>query len=218
MTMPIRRGAGRALLAALLPLAAACANGTDAELGGEYVGHLDSPFSVEGGALIELTSADLREVWAPGRIMVARGTSERTVRVLLLNPPRNLNGGPIAFRVRMANGAVPPRATVIAATSPVNLPRDFVGGYTVQFNQPQPALSGSGSLTPLPQTSPATPFISFARAVAPFFPGGLPLTPPEVTRIDGAAGNGNRVYDIGDLRGFLAQYASEIPPETRWTR
>jgi hypothetical protein len=217
MTMRIRPGAARALLAALLPLAASCADGTGTELGGEYVGRLDSPFSVEGGTLIELTSADLREVWAPGRIMVARGTSERTVRVLLLNPPRNLNGGPIAFRVRMANGAVPPRATVLAVSSPLNLPRAFVGGYTVRFDQPQPDPAASAALAPLAQTTPV-PFIPFARAVAPYFPGGLPLTPPEVTRIDGSAGNGNRVYDIGDLRGYLAQFASEIPPETRWTR
>lgn len=218
MTMRIRRTAVRALLSTLLPAAAGCVDVTEPRLGGEYLGQLDSPFNIEGAALIELTSADIREIWSPGRIMVARGTSERTVRVLLINPPHNLNGGPISFRVRMAEGAIPPRVTVIAAAGPTNRPRDFVSGYAVRFSQVQPAASGSASVAPVNQTTPPPPPVSFARAVAPFFPGGLPLTPPEITRLDGGAGNGNRAYDLGDLRGYLAQFPSEIPPETRWTR
>lgn len=218
MTMRIRPNLSRALAAALPLFAGACLDITQPRLGGEYVGQLDSPFNVEGAALIELTSADLREVSAPGRIMVARGTSERTVRVLLINPPANLNGGPISFRVRMANGAVPPRAEVIAATSPINLPRSFVSGYTVRWNQAAPASSASAALGPVSQQNPTPPPVPFARAVAPFFPGGLPLTPPEVVRLDGAAGNGNRVYDLGDLRGYLGQFPGEIPAESVWSR
>lgn len=217
MTMRISPLPVRALLTALLLAGAGCVEVTEPRLGGEYLGQLDSPFSIEGAAIIELTSADIREIRAPGRIMVARGTSERTVRVLLINPPGNQNGGPIAFRVRMASGAVPPRATVIAASSPINMPR-VVGGYFVRFNQAQPEPSGSAALAPGTQANPPQAPVSFARAVAPFFPGGLPLTPPEVMRLDGAAGNGNRVYDLGDLRGYLAQFPREIPPETVWSR
>lgn len=214
MTLRIR-------LAALLPallLAAACVDVvTEPALGGEYVGSLDSPFSVEGAAIVEITSADLREIRSPGRIMVARGTSERTVRVLLVNPPRNLAGGPITFRVRMANGAVPPRAVVIAASGPTNSPRDFVGGYAVRWSQTEPAASASAGVAPVNQTGPPVAPVPFLRAVAPFFPGGLPLTPPEVVRLDGA-GNSNLIYDLGDLRGYLAQHPGEIPGEAVWSR
>ncbi|HEX6370757.1 MAG TPA: hypothetical protein VF006_17705 [Longimicrobium sp.] len=218
--MRIRSTPVRALLPALLLAAAACVDVTEPQLGGEYVGSLDSPFSVEGAAIVEITSADLREIRSPGRIMVARGTSERTVRILLMNPPRNLNGGPITFRVRMAGGAVPPTAVVIAASGPTNNPRDFVGGYAVRWSQTAPAASASASAgpDPLDQVAPPVAPVSFLRAVAPFFPGGLPLAPPEVTRLDGAAGNMNRVYDLGDLRGYLAQFPGEIPPETVWSR
>ena len=215
MTMRILRPARAALLPALLMAAASCVPSTEPVLGGEYLGSLDSPFNAEGAALLELTAADLREVSSPGRILVARGTTERTVRILVMNPPQNFSGGPITFRVRMADGAVPPAATVLQVSGPINQLRDFVGGYRVNFTRLDP--EPSAQRAPLQQTGPVAP-IPLARMVAPFFPGGLGLTPPEVIAVDGAAGNGNRVYDLGDLRGYLVQYPREIPPPFVWSR
>jgi hypothetical protein len=215
-TMRIRRLARAALLPALLAAACTPDRGTQPSIGGEYLGELDSPFSAEGAALIELTSPDVREISAPGRILVARGATERTTRILVVNPPNLLTGGPITFRVRMAEGAVPPVARVLQVSGPVNQVRDFVNGYQVNFRRVESG--GGATYTPPRQTNPPSPPFPFARAVAPFFPDGAPLTPPEVTLVDGGAGNGNRVYDLGDLRGYLAQYPAEIPPQTSWTR
>ena len=216
MTMNFR--IARPARAALLLLAAgACVRGTEPVIGGEYLGQLDSPFSAEGAALLELTSPDLREISAPGRVLTVRGVTERTTRILVMNPPNNLAGGPITFRVRMADGAVPPAATVIQVSGPVNQLRDFAGGYRVNFTRLQPGEPIHVQPPPVTGTPPVAP-VPFARAVAPFFPGGTPLTPPEVTALDGAAGNGNRMYDLGDLRGYLAQYPREIPAPTVWSR
>lgn len=215
-TIRIRRLARAALLPAVLAAACTPDRGTQPTIGGEYLGQLDSPFSSEGAAVIELTSADVREIRAPGRILVARGVTERTTRFIVINPPHLLAGGPITFRVRMAEGAVPPIATVLQVSGPINQPRDFVNGYQVIFSRVDP--EASSGYAPPRVTNPPSPPVSFARAVAPFFPGGTPLTPPEVTVVDGAAGNGNRVYDLGDLRGYLAQYPAQIPPPAAWSR
>lgn len=212
--MRITRSIRRALLPVLALLAAGCQDAAGPQLGGEYLGAVDSPYGAEGAVLVELVSPDIREVWAPGRIMIARAVSERTLRILVMNPPRNLQGGPITFRVRMATGAVPPRAEVIQATSPVNYLRDFTGGYAVRFNQV--AEEGAVPVTP-PTSGGPTPPIAFDRLVAPFFPGGLGLHPQERTLMD-QAGNSNRLYDIGDLRGYLMVYPSAIPAPTVWSR
>lgn len=204
----------RAVLAALLLAAAGCHEVTEPVLGGEYLGSLDSPFSVEGVALIEVTHADLRSVSAPGRILVARGVTERTVRLLIMNPPRVQTGGPITFVVRMADGAAPPHAEVLAAAGADNRPRDFTGGYGVRFTR----LEGE------PFTPPATPVqpgpaaqVPFARLVAPFFPGGRPLELEDQQHVD-RRGNGNAVFDLGDVRGYLFWHPSEIPAPAVWTR
>ena len=166
-----RRG-GRWILPALLVLAAGCHAATEPELGGEYRGSLDSPFSVEGTALIELTHPDLRSISAPGRILVVGGVTERTVRVLLVNPPRNPNGGPITFIVRMSSGAAPPRAEVLAVAGPDNRARDFAGGYAVRFTR----LEEEVFVPPVPPPASGPPArVSLARLVAPFFPGGRAL-------------------------------------------
>lgn len=212
----IRRMARAALLPILLLAACTPDRGTQPSIGGDYLGELDSPFSSEGAAVIELTSADLREVSAPGRILVARGVTERTTRIIVINPPHLLTGGPITFRVRMAEGALPPIPTVVQVSGPINQVRDFVGSYQVHFRRVEQG-AGPGYVPPRPSNPPPPP-ISFARASAPFFPGGTPLTAPEVTAVDGAAGNGNRAYDLGDFRGYLGHYPAEIPTQTAWTR
>ncbi|MBW3572388.1 MAG: hypothetical protein KY467_14900 [Gemmatimonadetes bacterium] len=205
----------RLAVAALAPCAAACDTGTEPVLGGEYLGMLDSPFAAEGAALIEITHPDIREVSAPGRILVAQGTTERTVRLMLLNPPRNQNGGPIAFVVRMAPGARPPEAEVLAVAAPNNLARGFVGAYAVRFTRLGPDEGRSPPL-PAPPAGPPPP-VSWARLVAPFFPGGKRLEPEEEIRVD-RAGNGNQVLDLGDVRGYTHAYPGVTPPQTTWSR
>lgn len=203
---------GRALPALLL--AAGCTAGTEPRMGGEYVGSLDSPFSVEGAALIELTHPDLRSISTPGRSLVVRGVTERTVRVLILNPPRDQNGGPITFVVRMADGAAPPHAEVLAVSGPLNQARDFVGGYAVRFARRE----GSTYTPPAaPAQSGPAARVPFARLVAPFFPGGMPLEPEEAVHVD-QRGNRNTVFDFGDVRGYLYFYPWELPASSTWTR
>lgn len=213
--MHIRPLPRRLAAAALLLAAAACDTGTGPELGGEYLGMLDSPFGAEGAALIEISHPDIRSVSAPGRIMVAQGITERTVRVMLLNPPRNQNGGPITFVVRMASGARPPDGVVMAVASPNHRAREFVGGYAVRFTRLEPD-TGPPLVVPAPPTGPPPP-VSWARLVAPFFPGGLALEPEEAVRVD-RVGNGNKVLDLGDLRGYLYTYPGVTPPPTIWSR
>jgi hypothetical protein len=201
--------------ARLLPvlLLAACHGGTEPDLGGEYLGSLDSPFSTEGAALIELTSEDLRAISAPGRVLMVKGVTERTVRILVMNPPRTFVGGPINFVVRMTDGAVPPVAEVLAVSSSDNLPRDFTGGYAVRFTRHAPP--GATPVVP-PATGPAAR-VPLVRLVAPFFPGGRPLDPEEGVHVD-LYGNRNGIFDFGDVRGYLFYHPDEIPPPLIWSR
>lgn len=199
---------------AALLLLAACSESTAPRLGGEYLGRLDSPFSIEGSALVEITHADLLSVSAPGRVLIARGVTGETVRLLILNPPRNPAGGPITFVVRVAEGAAPPVAEVLAVAGPDNRARDFMGGYAVRFTRHE--ADGGAPPELHPGTGPRGP-VSLERLVAPFFPGGPPLEPEERVRVD-ALGNGNRAFDLGDVRGYLAVYPAEIPPPGPWTR
>jgi hypothetical protein len=211
--MHITRSIPRA--ARLLPalLLAACHAGTEPELGGEYLASLDSPFSTEGAALVELTSEDLRAISAPGRILMVRGVTERTVRVLVMNPPRTFVGGPINFVVRMADGAVPPRADVLTVSAPDNLPRDFTGGYAVRFTR-YDAASGTPAVPPQAGPGGRVPLV---RLVAPFFPGGRALDPEEALHVD-QYGNGNGIFDFGDVRGYLNYFPGDIPPPLVWSR
>jgi hypothetical protein len=209
ITRPIARAA-RLLPALLL---AACHAGTEPELGGEYLASLDSPFSVEGAALIELTSADLRSISAPGRVLLVRGVTERTVRVLVMNPPRTFSGGPINLVVRVTDGAMPPVAEVLAVSGANDLPRDFTGGYAVRFTRHEPT-GAPPVFTPPPGPGGRVPLV---RLVAPFFPGGNPLDPEEQLHVD-LYGNSNGAFDFGDLRAYLFYHPGEIPPPLVWSR
>jgi hypothetical protein len=201
--------------ALLLAAVAACEAGTEPALGGEYVASLDSPFSVEGGALIEITHPDVRSISAPGRILVARGVTERTVRVLVLNPPRNTSGGPVSFIVRMAGDAGPPRAEVLQGAGPQNQDRAFPGTYSVRFNR---HVDDGYALPPIAPGTGLPPQVGpLARLVAPFFPGGAALYPEEILHVD-IRGNGNQIYDIGDVRGYLFFHPQLIPTSSEWTR
>ncbi|HLM69563.1 MAG TPA: hypothetical protein VK358_18620, partial [Longimicrobium sp.] len=152
---------------------------------------------------------------APGRILVARGVTERTVRVLILNPPRNQSGGPISFVVRMAGGAGPPRAEVLAVAGPQNQDRAFPGTFGVRFNRRE---DDGYALPPIPPSTGLPAAVGpLARLVAPFFPGGAALYPEEIRHVD-IRGNGNQVYDIGDVRGYLWFHPQLIPTSSEWTR
>lgn len=211
----------RALLPALLLAAAACsdATGSDAhEVGGEYVGELDTPYLAEGAALIDLISPDIREVSAPGRIFAARGVTERTLRIMVVNNPHvPAIGGPIVFHVRMSSDVAPPRSAVVAVASPENDARSFAGGYQVRWRRvdPSPSFAVAPGGAPRRQDGPAP--ITFARLIDPLFPGGIPLNGPETIIADGR-GNANTVFDLGDVRGYLLQYPDEIPPAAVWSR
>jgi hypothetical protein len=201
--------------ALLLAAVAACEAGTAPRMGGEYAGSLESPFSLEGAALIEITHPDLRSISAPGRILVARGVTERTVRLLILNPPRNQTGGPISFIVRMGGDAGPPRAEVLAVAGPQNQDRAFPGTFSVRFNR---HVDDGHPLPPIPPSTGLPPAVGpLARLVAPFFPGGAALYPEEIKHVD-IRGNGNAVYDIGDVRGYLFYHPQLIPTSSEWRR
>lgn len=200
--------------ALLLAATAACEAGTEPVMGGEYVGSLDSPFSVEGAALLEITHPDIRSISAPGRILVVRGVTERTMRVLILNPPRNQSGGPIAFVVRMAGDAGPPRAEVLAVAGPLNQDRAFPGAFAVRFTR---RVSDDYVLPPIAPSVGTPAQVSWVRVVAPFFPGGAALQPEEQLLVD-LRGNRNTVYDIGDVRGYLWHHPQLIPTSSEWTR
>jgi hypothetical protein len=202
----------RVLSAALL--LAACNDATEPVLGGDYLGMVDSPFGVEGSALLEITHPDIRSVSAPGRVLVVRGVSERTLRLLVINPPRLQNGGPLQFIVRMADGAVPPTGVVLAVAAPANEPRGFTGEYAVRFTRLE---EGYQPVPGGPPTSGPPAAVPFARLVAPFFPAGPLLYPEEQVVVD-RAGNGNAYFDLGDVRGYLRTHPGEIPPESTWTR
>jgi hypothetical protein len=211
----------RALLPALLLASAACADATGSpahDVGGEYVGELDTPYLAEGAALIDLISPDIREVSAPGRIFAARGVTERTLRIMVVNNPHvPAIGGPIVFHVRMPSGVAPPRSSVVAVASPENDARSFAGGYQVRWRRvtPSPSFALAPGGAPRRQTDPAP--IPFARLIDPLFPGGVPLNGPEVILADGR-GNANKIFDLGDVRGYLYQYPDQIPPATVWSR
>lgn len=128
--------------------------------------------------------------------------------------PRNQNGGPVAFVVRMASGARPPTGVVMAVAAPGNRPREFVRSYTLSFTRLEPD-TGPPLVVPAPPAPP--PPVSWARLVAPFFPGVLPLEPEEEIRVD-RAGNGNQVFDLGDVRGFMYAHPDVTPPATVWSR
>jgi hypothetical protein len=211
----------RAVLPALLLFAASCSDATvpQVDVGGEYVGELDTPYLMEGAALIDLIHPDIREVSSPGRIMVARGLSERTLRVMIINNPHIAAiGGPIVFHVRVPSGVEPPRASVVAVASPENDARSFAGGYQVRWRRvtPSPSFAVAPGAPPRHQFDDPAP-IPFARLIAPLWPGGTPLTQPEIIIADGR-GNANAIFDLGDVRGYLFQYPDQIPPPTVWSR
>ena len=205
----------RTTAAAVLALlgCAACVEIATPTIGGDYRGVLDTPFSTEGAALFELHGPGIRGLSAPGRVLIAQATSDTSVRVMVMNDPRSLRGGPVSFVVTVDEGQVPPTGTIEAVASPTNEARDFLGAFGMRFTRSTGAIPDPG--TPPPPPGEEAPY-TFAELAAPFF-GGEPL-PAEARGDLDLAGNVNGVYDLGDLRAYLLREPQEIPATTAWTR
>lgn len=204
----------RATAAALLLLsAAACEELTVPQLGGAYLGQVDSPFTVEGAVLFELPTGGLQSLVAPNRALIAQKMSDSTLRVLILNRGDRTFGGPLSFQMQMDDG-VPPRAgEILAVSAPGNLMRDFTGGYLLRFSRDateEPVVSQP--ITPV--QGPAGPY-TLQQLTPHFF--GVPAS-AEVAGYMDHHGNGNNQYDIGDLRQYLLTYPSQFPTNDTWTR
>lgn len=203
----------RATTAAVLLLAAAaCEDLTEPDLGGAYLGRVDSPFTVEGAVLFELPLDGLQSIAAPNRVLIAQTVSDSTVRVLIVNRPDRGFGGPLSFVVQLDDG-VPPRAgEILAVSAPNDEIRDFVGGFALRFSRDR----GDGSASqPIPiPASPTGPY-EIDELVPHFF--GVPASADLAAYMD-FNGNSNGGYDIGDLRRYLLLFPAQIPTSSTWTR
>lgn len=193
---------------------AACVEIAAPTLGGDYRAVLDTPFSTEGAALVELHGDAIRAVSAPDRVLAAAATSDTSVRVLVMNNPRSFNGAPISFIVTVDAGQRAPSAGVHSVASPVNGLRDFPGAYGMNFTRASAAPSAQRA--PGDAAAQEEPPYTFAELAAPFL-GGAPLAPEVQAELDDA-GNVNGVYDIGDLRAYLFAEPEAIPAPSSWTR
>lgn len=206
-----------ALLA--LPLLAACVETTEPQLGGDYLGSLQSSNSVEGAALFDLTRAGVQRLSAPGRVLVARPLGADSVRVLIINDATRTFGGPVSFVATMAQGLVPPTGTVLQAAAPNNRRRLATGDYRLHFTR-APAASAPGvppAVSGGPSRQVAEETITFDRAAGVFFGDAQQVLTAEERQHMDQQGNGDGVYDLGDLRAWLGRNPSRIPTASSWT-
>ena len=129
--------AARKALLSLLCAATAgsCVEITELPLGGTYRAQVDSPFSSEGGALLELIGPGIQGVSAPGAVLVTRTIGD-TVRILILNNPLDIaTAPPLAFELHMEEGVPVPQGRVLQVIAPNNRIRDFIAGYDVRFSR-----------------------------------------------------------------------------------
>lgn len=209
---------GRAAAVLLALSAASCRTPTAPAPGGEYLGSVDSPYSVEGAGVFDMATAGVEQISSPRRIMVVRAISADTVRVLMINDPTRLIGAPLSFRVRMAAGTPPPGGRMLLAVNGGNDPRYAVDDYVLRFNRvAEPGASPSVAARPGgPAAQITDDMLSLDRMLDMFFPNPpQPLTAAEQASLDGA-GNVNRVFDLGDVRFFLFRNRGQIPGETVW--
>ena len=115
--------------------------------------------------------------------------------------------------VRMAPGAVPPRARVVTVASVSNLVRDFPASYRVRYTRPEDAPADRRDALGVAAAHHApVPFARIAEALL----GGDPLAAEEEARVD-AIGNRNGVLDPGDARAYLLAHPEETPASPVWT-
>jgi hypothetical protein len=202
----------RATAAALLLFsAAACEELTVPELGGAYLGQVDSPFNVEGAVLFELPLEGLQSITAPNRVLIAQPV-DSMLRVLIINRGDRTFGAPLSFVMRLDDGFVPRGGEVLAVSGPNDDLRDFTGGYELRFSRDRTGDIVSDPITPV--QSPPGPF-AVAQLIPHFF--GVPASAKLVEDMDWL-GNFNGAYDIGDLRRYLIFYPSQYPTTDTWTR
>jgi hypothetical protein len=204
----------RATAAALLLLSAtACEELTVPQLGGAYLGQVDSPFTVEGAVLFELPASGLQSLVAPNRALIAQKMNDSTLRVLIINRGDITFGGPVSFQMQMDDG-VPPRAgEILSVSAPSNLMRDFTGGYLMRFTRDRTEEPIVTQPIP-PAQGPAGPY-TVQQLTPHFF--GVPAS-TEVAGYMDHHGNGNGQYDIGDLRWYLMTFPVQFPTGDTWTR
>lgn len=202
----------RATAALLLLATAACEDLTVPELGGAYLGQVDSPFTVEGAVLFALPLTGLQSITTPNRIMFAQPMGD-SVRVLIINRPDRAFGGPLSFVIQMDDGVPPQGGDVLAVSAPDNEIRDFIGGFFLRFSRDRTE-GGAGPVIPAPAT-PVGPY-TLEQLVAHFL--GVPVSAQVAAYMD-ANGNTNGQYDIGDVRQYLVSFPGQIPTNrTSWTR
>lgn len=203
----------RATTAALLLLAsAACEDLTVPDLGGAYLGQVDSPFTVEGAVLFALPLTGLQSITTPNRVMFAQPMGD-SLRVLIINRPDRAFGGPLSFVMQMDDGVPPQGGEVMAVSAPDNEIRDFTGGFILRFSRDRTE-GAAVPVLPAP-TTPVGPY-SLEELVGHFF--GVPVS-AEVAAYMDSNGNASGAYDIGDVRQYLVGFPGQIPTDrTTWTR
>ncbi|MBB4635409.1 hypothetical protein [Longimicrobium terrae] len=211
----------RCVLCALLAglAATACVDVTEPVLGGDYMGSLQSSNAQEGAAVFNLARPGLQSLSAPGRILIGRARGADSVRVLMINDPRVLVGGPISFVARMESGQAPPASQVLAVVAPDNDHRLFMIDYRIHFTRAEPsAIRVSEARVRSAENANAVTesAITFARAASEFLGEGPGLSAEEREVLDGR-GNSDGGYDLGDLRYFLARNPSQIPTSSSWS-
>ncbi|WP_420129222.1 hypothetical protein [Longimicrobium sp.] len=203
----------RATTAALLLLAsAACEDLTVPQLGGAYLGQVDSPFTVEGAVLFALPLTGLQSITTPNRVMFAQPIGD-SLRVLIINRPDRAFGGPLSFVMQMDDGVPPQGGEVLAVSAPDNELRDFTGGFILRFSRDRT----EGAVVPV-VPAPAAPVgpYTLEQLVGHFF--GVPVS-AEVAAYMDSFGNASGAYDIGDVRQYLVGFPGQIPTDrTTWTR
>jgi hypothetical protein len=133
MTMTAARKALLCLFCAAT--AGSCVEITELPLGGTYRAQVDSPFSSEGGALLELIGPGIQGVSAPGAVLVTRTIGD-TLRIMILNNPLDISAAPpLAFELHMDDGMPVPQGRVLQVVAPNNRIRDFIAGYDVRFSR-----------------------------------------------------------------------------------
>jgi hypothetical protein len=205
----------RATAALLLLASAACEDLTVPDLGGAYLGQVDSPFTVEGAALLALPLTGLQSITTPNRVMFAQPMGD-SLRVLIINRPDRAFGGPLSFVIQLDDGVPPQGGEVLAVSAPDNEIRDFTGGFILRFSRDRTE-GGVVPVVPAPATpvGPVGPY-TLEQLVAHFF--GAPVS-AEVQAYMDSFGNASGAYDIGDVRQYLVRFPGQIPTDrTTWTR
>lgn len=133
----MKMNAARNVLLCTLAAATAgsCVEITELPLGGTYRAQVDSPFNIEGGALLELIGPGIEGVSAPGAVLVTRVIGD-TTRILIMNNPLDLaTAPPLAFELQMAEGVSVPEGRVLQVIARNNQVRDFIAGYEIRFSR-----------------------------------------------------------------------------------